>query len=89
MFSIINYYDVLMFTKKIIEICWLVPINYSWENLNSDNIVFQNDPDFNPINLYDFWGNLVTVNSFEECQHYVEGGWYIDKLTIIDIEISS
>ena len=85
MFSIINYYDVLMVTNKIIEICGLVPINYSRENLNSDNIVFQNDPDFNPINLYDFWGNLVTVNSFEECQHYVEGGWYIDKLTIIDI----
>ena len=85
MFSIINYYDVLMVTNKIIEICGLVPINYSKENLNSGNIVFQNDPDFNPINLYDFWGNLVTVNSFEECQHYVEGGWYIDKLTIIDI----
>ena len=85
MFSIINYYDVLMVTNKIIEICGLVPINYSRKNLNSDNIVFQNDPDFNPINLYDFWGNLVTVNSFEECQHYVEGGWYIDKLTIIDI----
>ena len=85
MFSIINYYDVLMVTNKIIEICGLVPINYSRKNLNSDNIVFQNDPDFNPINLYDFWGNLVTVNSFEECQHYVEGGWYIDKLTMIDI----
>ena len=74
-----------MATNKIIEICGLVPINYSKENLNSDNIVFQNDSNFNPINLYDFWGNLVTVNSFEECKHYVEGGWYVDKFTIMDV----
>tara|TARA_Y100000741_G_scaffold319335_1_gene267228 strand:- start:1008 stop:2660 length:1653 start_codon:yes stop_codon:yes gene_type:complete len=74
-----------MNTNKIVEICGLIPINYSKKDLSSDNIIFQNDPNFNPINLYDFWGNLVTVNSFEECQHYVEGGWYIDKLTIIDI----
>ena len=37
-----------MVTNKIIEICGLIPINYSKENLSSDNIVFQNDPDFNP-----------------------------------------
>ena len=74
-----------MNTNKIVEICGLIPINYSKKDLSSDNIIFQNDPNFNPINLYDFWGNLVTVNSFEECQHYVEGGWYIDKLTMIDI----
>ena len=26
--------------------------------------------------MYDEIGNSVTVNSFQECEHYVMGGWY-------------
>tara|TARA_B100000282_G_scaffold294539_1_gene271881 strand:+ start:802 stop:1107 length:306 start_codon:yes stop_codon:yes gene_type:complete len=49
------------------------------ENLNfqvSDpNFVFENDPSYQTIVLYDRDGNVVNVNSWIECAHYVNGGW--------------
>ena len=58
-------------------ICGVSPQNN--ENLNfqvSDpNFVFENDPLFETIVLYDRDGNVVNVNSWIECAHYVNGGW--------------
>ena len=58
-------------------ICGVSPQNN--ENLNfqvSDpNFVFENDPLFETIVLYDKDGNIVNVNSWIECAHYVNGGW--------------
>tara|TARA_B100000886_G_scaffold103325_1_gene68675 strand:+ start:63 stop:368 length:306 start_codon:yes stop_codon:yes gene_type:complete len=58
-------------------ICGVSPQNN--ENLNfqvSDpNFVFENDPLFETIVLYDRDGNIVNVNSWIECAHYVNGGW--------------
>ena len=58
-------------------ICGVSPQNK--ENLNfqvSDpNFVFENDPLFETIVLYDKDGNVVNVNSWIECAHYVNGGW--------------
>tara|TARA_B100001057_G_C22801166_1_gene931567 strand:+ start:1241 stop:1549 length:309 start_codon:yes stop_codon:yes gene_type:complete len=42
---------------------------------NDPNFVFENDPTFNTVVLYDLDGNVVNVNSWLECAHYVNGGW--------------
>ena len=56
-------------------------------NPNDSSYVFTADPNFNPINLYDFFGRAATVNSFTECFYYVELGFEPDKITIFDILI--
>ena len=71
--------------NEIQKICGPVPPNYEAINPDSENFIFQNDPNFNAINLYDFFGNGATVNSFSECAHYVNGGWEPFKTTIFDI----
>ena len=42
---------------------------------NDPNFVFTNDPNFPTKILYDTEGNIVNVNSWIECAHYVRGGW--------------
>lgn len=42
---------------------------------NNPNFVFQNDSTYDAITLYDLDGNIVNVNSWFECFHYVNGGW--------------
>ena len=42
---------------------------------NDPNFVFTNDPSFPTKVLYDSEGNIVNVNSWIECSHYVKGGW--------------
>ena len=71
--------------NEIEKICGPVPVNYEAINPDSENFIFENDPNFNAINLYDFLGNGATVNSFSECAHYVNGGWEPFKTTIFDI----
>lgn len=45
-------------------------------NIGSDpNFVFENDPLFSAVTLYDVDGNIINVNSWVECAHYVNGGW--------------
>ena len=43
---------------------------------NNPNYVFENDPLYNIVKLYDEKENTVLVNSYRECKHYVEGGWF-------------
>ncbi len=74
-----------MASNKVTEICGPTPQNYKGDISSTEEIIFQNDPNFEAINLYDFWGNGATVNSFQECSHYVSGGWDIAKITIFDI----
>ena len=74
-----------MASNKVTEICGPTPQNYKGDISSTEEIIFQNDPNFAAINLYDFWGNGATVNSFQECSHYVSGGWDIAKITIFDI----
>ena len=47
------------------------------QTVTEDNpdYVFTADPEFNSVRLYDSEANTVLVNSFEECSHYVSGGW--------------
>ena len=49
------------------------------ESLKNDpNFVFQNDPNFETLTLYDSEGNVINVNSWLECANYVNGGWSIN-----------
>ena len=61
------------------------------ENLNfqvSDpNFVFENDPSYQTIVLYDRDGNVVNVNSWIECANYVEGGWTNGLITSSNSEM--
>tara|TARA_B100000886_G_scaffold206469_1_gene142700 strand:+ start:2809 stop:3135 length:327 start_codon:yes stop_codon:yes gene_type:complete len=43
--------------------------------VNDSNFVFINDPSYETVVLYDVDGNIVNVNSWIECAHYVNGGW--------------
>tara|TARA_Y100000591_G_C21794295_1_gene678415 strand:+ start:912 stop:1220 length:309 start_codon:yes stop_codon:yes gene_type:complete len=64
-------------SKTVEEICGPYPEGYVKEDIASDpNFVFNNDPEYSGVNVYDEIGNSVTVNSFQECEHYVMGGWY-------------
>ena len=42
---------------------------------NDPNFVFTNDPNFEVVSLFDVEGNIVNVNSWLECIHYLKGGW--------------
>jgi hypothetical protein len=56
--------------------CGDIPENYSPQDLISDpNYIFQNDPSYSAVQLWDIDSNTVFVNSFIECKHYFEGGW--------------
>ena len=35
----------------------------------------KNDPNFTTLRLFDVEGNIINVNSWIECAHYVNGGW--------------
>jgi hypothetical protein len=50
--------------------------NIELPEIGSDpNFVFTNDPLFDTIVLYSSEGNVINVNSWIECAHYVKGGW--------------
>tara|TARA_X000000368_G_scaffold410187_1_gene393279 strand:- start:3683 stop:4006 length:324 start_codon:yes stop_codon:yes gene_type:complete len=56
--------------------CGLKPIDQELIEIGSDpNFVFLNDPEFKTLRLFDVDGNIINVNSWIECAHYVNGGW--------------
>ena len=62
--------------KLIEQNCGTKPVNEELIEIGSDpNFVFQNDPEFITLRLFDIEGNIVNVNSWIECAHYVNGGW--------------
>ena len=67
------------------NICGLKPANFQKVVPTDSNYIFENDPSFQPLNLYDFFGRSATVNSFTECYYYVELGFEPVKTTIFDI----
>ena len=69
------------------EFCGIPPLGFNYQPPNSENFVFVADPNFVPINLQNFFGSIVTVNSFYECFYYGELGWSVSNLTIFDIAI--
>tara|TARA_B100001057_G_scaffold491992_1_gene583429 strand:- start:48 stop:1763 length:1716 start_codon:yes stop_codon:yes gene_type:complete len=69
---------------EIISICGPSSTNFVPVNPTDNSYVFQNDPAFPALNLYDFFGRGATVNSFQECAYYVQEGWEPFKITIFD-----
>jgi hypothetical protein len=63
--------------NKIVKtLCGDYPIGFSKEDiLSNPNFIFKNDLAYPPTTLLDAEKNVVTVNSFIECEHYVSGGW--------------
>lgn len=69
--------------KTLIEsFCGSYPADFvDIDILSNPNFIFENDPKYQAVKLFDEEGNAVFVNSFIECQHYVKGGWdYIPDL---------
>ena len=62
--------------KKTAVICGESDLKPDFEAIgNNPNFVFENDPNFESLRLFDFDGNVVNVNSWLECANYVNGGW--------------
>ena len=65
-----------MSTEKITTICGSYPENFIKVDISNDpNFIFENDPSYQGVKLWDQDGNAAFVNSFLECEHYVSGGW--------------
>lgn len=65
-----------MKNKDVVILCGEYPENHITPNIDNDpNYVFVNDPTFKQVRLFDQDGNTVLVNSFIECEHYVNGTW--------------
>ena len=71
--------------KNLIDIervCGLKPPDQEFVEIASDpNFVFLNDPNFTTLRLYDIEDNIINVNSWLECAHYVSGGWSVNPAT--------
>jgi len=62
--------------NKVENFCGEYPENFESLDLSViKNYVFENDPNYAAVTLFDADKNVVTVNSFLECEHYVIGGW--------------
>ena len=62
--------------EVVISLCGPYPKDYVDLDIASDpNFVFENDINFESVQLFDYDSNSVFVNSFLECAHYVNGGW--------------
>ncbi len=60
----------------VIKLCGNYPKDFESIDIQSNpNFVFENDPNFEAVKLFDHDENTVFVNSFVECEHYVNGGW--------------
>ena len=61
-----------MSNESVLSICGDYPSDFVKIDIGSDpNFVFVNDPKFEITNVYDLDGNVASVNSFLECEHYV------------------
>ena len=65
-----------MKNKDVVLLCGEYPENHITPDIGSDpNYIFSNDPSFGQVSLFDIDKNTVMVNSFIECEHYVNGTW--------------
>ena len=61
---------------EIYKICGESDLLPELEKIQSDpSFVFEPDPSFNPITLFNEIGDTIMVNSWIECENYVNGGW--------------
>ena len=73
--------------KKTAVICGESDLKPDFEAIgNNPNFVFENDPDFQTVVLFNENGSIINVNSWLECANYVNGGWISDKIDVINGE---
>jgi hypothetical protein len=53
---------------------------------SNPNFIFVSDASFETIRLIDTDGNIINVNSWIECAHYVKGGWSTNQESLITSE---
>ena len=65
-------------------LCGVKKSNQNFKNIDlNGSFIFENDPSYEAIQLWDRFNRTLVVNSFEECEHYVLGGWsYTQNLNI-------
>lgn len=75
--------------NKVVEIiCGEYPDTFKKVEIKSDeNFVFENDPNYITVQLFDREENTVYVNSFIECEHYVMGGWDQNSAIILETDL--
>ena len=74
--------------KKTKVICGESDLRPNFEEIgNNPNFVFENDPNFETIKLFDIEGNVVNVNSWLECANYVNGSWTNNMSDFYDGEV--
>ncbi len=67
--------------SSVITICGEYPENFQQlDILSNPNFIFKADAQYQNRKVWDVEGNSVLVNSFQECEHYVSGGWSFDPL---------
>lgn len=64
--------------------CGTKPAGFTKIQPSNSNYIFEKDINFQPLNLYDFFGRAATVNSYSECFYYGELGFEPNKFTIFD-----
>ena len=77
------------------KFCGIKPSNQKLIEIGNDpNFIFENDPNFQTIRLFSPEGDIINVNSWIECAHYVNGGFtttfndYSGELTYLLITLS-
>lgn len=73
-----------MDNNLVVSLCGEYPSDFiKVDVISNPDFVFTNDPLYPPTTLLDAERNIVTVNSFKECEHYVSGGWdYLPQFNI-------
>ena len=65
------------------KFCGIKPSNQKLIEIGNDpNFIFENDPDFLTLRLFNEEGDVINVNSWIECATYVDGGWSITEFSI-------
>lgn len=62
------------------KLCGLKETQKIFKTISSDgSFIFENDPEYDALTLTDYLNRTITVNSYDECEHYVIGGWSSSK----------
>ena len=70
------------------QVCGANNSDQKFSIINSEGIlIFNNDPSYSTVQLWNKLNNTVYVNSYEECEHYFLGGF--NSTPEINIEIYS
>jgi hypothetical protein len=67
------------------DICGEKPEGFiDFEILTDPNFIFEKDPNYSVVQLWDKDNNSVFVNSYIECKHYFDGGWSYNPAAFLE-----